>query len=65
MPAVVFTTAHEPNASLRIHRSAIVNVERVREVKPEGSGRYSVLLTDGTRLVLSRTRADVLKRFNL
>jgi DNA-binding LytR/AlgR family response regulator len=48
---------------VRIHRSAIVNADRIREVRPEGSRRHSVVLADGTRLVLSRSRADQLKRW--
>ncbi len=50
---------------VRIHRSAIINLDRVHQVKPEGSRRYSVLLADGTRLVLSRSRADLLKKFEV
>lgn len=47
----------------RIHRSAIVNVERVRECAPLGGGEYRVTLVNGVRLVLSRTyRAAVLGR---
>ena len=47
----------------RIHRSAIVNVERVRECTPLGGGEYRVTLVNGVRLVLSRTyRAAVLNR---
>jgi two-component system LytT family response regulator len=38
----------------RIHRSTIVNVARVREVKPHGDRRYRVLLRDGTSLTMSR-----------
>jgi two-component system, LytTR family, response regulator len=38
----------------RIHRSTIVNLERVRELQPSMSGEYTVLLLDGTRLKLSR-----------
>jgi len=45
----------------RIHRSAIVNRDRIREVTPEGSSRYTVTLDDGTRLVLSRRRASQLR----
>ena len=50
---------------VRIHRSAIVNTDRIREVRPEGSSRHSVVLADGTRLVLSRGRADHLRRWRL
>lgn len=39
---------------LRIHRSTIVNVERVKELHPLFHGEYEVLLCDGTRLTLSR-----------
>jgi len=47
----------------RIHRSAIVNVERVRECTPLGGGEYRVTLVSGVRLVLSRTyREAVLTR---
>jgi two-component system LytT family response regulator len=45
----------------RIHRSAIVNLERVRECAPLGGGEYRVTLANGVRLVVSRTyRAAVL-----
>jgi two-component system LytT family response regulator len=47
----------------RIHRSAIVNVERVRECAPLGGGEYRVTLVNGVRLVVSRTYRDaVLER---
>ena len=42
----------------RIHRSAIVNVERVRECAPLGGGEYRVTLVNGVRLVVSRTYRD-------
>ena len=38
----------------RIHRSTIVNIARVREVKPDGDRRFRVVLRDGTSLVMSR-----------
>ena len=38
----------------RIHRSAIVNVERVRELRPEGDRGFRVVLKDGTQLRMSR-----------
>ena len=47
----------------RIHRSAIVNIERVRECAPLGGGEYCVTLVNGVRLVVCRTyRAAVLNR---
>jgi len=55
----------DPEHFTRIHRSAIVNRDRIREVVPEGSSRHTVVLADGTRLVLSRSRADGLRDWRL
>lgn len=47
---------------LRIHRSTVVNVARVRELQPWFHGEYIVVLHDGTNLKLSRTHRDALTR---
>jgi two-component system LytT family response regulator len=47
---------------LRIHRSTIVNIARVRELQPWFHGEYVVVLNDGTNLKLSRTHRDALAR---
>ena len=39
----------------RIHRSAIVNLDFVKELQPWSSGEYLVIMKDGTELTLSRT----------
>ncbi len=44
----------DPERFRRIHRSTIVCVERIQEVRPWFSGEMLVLLRDGTRLKLSR-----------
>jgi two-component system LytT family response regulator len=38
----------------RIHRSHIVNIERIKELQPWFNGEYVVFLHNGTRLTLSR-----------
>jgi two-component system LytT family response regulator len=38
----------------RIHRSRIVNMERIQEMQPWLNGEYAVVLQNGTRLTLSR-----------
>jgi two-component system LytT family response regulator len=38
----------------RIHRSRIVNMERIQELQPWLNGEYAVVLRSGTRLTLSR-----------
>ena len=45
----------DPDEFVRIHRSTIVRVARVREMEPYFHGEYTVVLADGTRLKLSRT----------
>jgi two-component system, LytTR family, response regulator len=47
---------------VRIHRSAIVNVDRIRELQPWFHGEYVVILHDGTRLMASRVFSDRLDR---
>jgi two-component system LytT family response regulator len=48
----------DPAKFRRVHRSAIVNVERIAELQPLFSGEYSILLQDGTKLTLSRNYKD-------
>jgi len=47
---------------LRIHRSHIVNVERIDRIEPRFKGAYEVVLRDGTSLALSRTYRRRLER---
>ena len=51
-------TQLDPNRFFRLHRSAIVNIDRVREIHPMFRGDCAVVLRDGTRLKLSRKRRD-------
>jgi two-component system, LytTR family, response regulator len=44
----------DPTRFCRIHRSAIVNLERVQALELREDGEHDVLLTDGTRLRMSR-----------
>lgn len=48
----------DPRLFARIHRSTIVNLNRVREMQQWVSGDYVVILEDGTRLRLSRHYRD-------
>jgi two-component system, LytTR family, response regulator len=50
-----FERIFAPLGFVRIHRSTIVNLEAVRELQSEGSGRYLVILKDGQTLVASRS----------
>jgi two-component system LytT family response regulator len=44
----------DPVRFVRIHRSTIVNIERIKEIQPFFHGEYVVLLHDGTSLKLAR-----------
>lgn len=46
----------DPRRFHRVHRSTIVNLDRIREVQPFFQGDHVLLLRDGTRLKLSRGR---------
>ncbi len=49
---------------MRIHRSTIVQIDRIAELQPDFHGDFTVRLKNGTALALSRTfRARVEERF--
>jgi len=52
----------DPERFFRVHRSAIINLERVREIHPLFRGDCDVVLADGTRVRLSRTRRAEFER---
>ena len=49
-----------PTHFARIHRSTIVNINRIKEIRPEWHGDFDVLLGNGKTLRLSRTYRDKL-----
>lgn len=51
----------DPNMFLRVHRSAIANLQRVKEVQTRPGGEYFLILKDGTQLKLSRSRREQLE----
>jgi len=51
----------DPSRFARIHRSTIVNVERVKELHPMFRGDFTVILRDGRRLTLAKAYRDRLK----
>ena len=48
----------DPDKFLRIHRSTVVNIDRIKELHPMFSGDYAVILRNGTELALSRNYRD-------
>lgn len=55
-------TRLDPRVFARIHRSTIVNIDRIKELNHIFHGDYSVLLKDGTRLTLSRGYREQFER---
>jgi two-component system, LytTR family, response regulator len=51
----------DPARFARIHRSTIVNLDRIRELQPTFNGEYAVLLHTGAKLTLSRGYRDALR----
>jgi two-component system, LytTR family, response regulator len=50
-----------PHGFARIHRSTVINIERVAELRSLSNGEYAVALSDGSELKLSRSYRHVLK----
>jgi two-component system LytT family response regulator len=51
-----------PHGFVRVHRSAIVNVDRIKELEPWFHGEYVVILKDGTKLTSSAAHSQALHR---
>lgn len=49
-----------PQGFCRVHRSAIVNLARVQEIRNDSSGGEEILLRDQTRIRLSKSYRDAL-----
>lgn len=59
-----FEAELDPEVFHRVHRSYLANVNHIREIIPQTSGNYELLLDDpgGTRIPLSRQHARELRR---
>ncbi|MBI5471240.1 MAG: response regulator transcription factor [Ignavibacteriae bacterium] len=56
----------DPQQFVRIHRSSIVNIDRIKDLEPMFYGDYAVNMVDGTKLTLSRSYRDAaFARLNL
>jgi two-component system LytT family response regulator len=53
----------DPRVFQRVHRSTIVNLNQVREVKPHTNGECFLVLDSGARVKVSRSYRDVVARF--
>jgi two-component system LytT family response regulator len=51
-----------PAGFMRISRSVVVNLACIREIQPAGSGRYSLLLKNGTRLDMTCSLGELQAR---
>jgi len=52
----------DPRRFVRVHRKAIVNIDRIREIHPLFRGDCTLVLSDGTQVRLSRTRRAEFER---
>jgi two-component system, LytTR family, response regulator len=53
----------DPELFVRIHRSCILNVDRIQKMEPLFQGEYQFTLRDGTKLTSSRGYRDQLREF--
>jgi two-component system, LytTR family, response regulator len=51
----------DPQKFLRIHRSIIINIARIKELSPLFHGEYRIVLIDGTELTSGRTYREALR----
>ena len=53
----------DPRVFQRVHRSTIVNLNQVRQVKPHTNGECFLVLDSGAQVKVSRSYRDVVARF--
>ncbi|RKF22329.1 DNA-binding response regulator [Altericroceibacterium spongiae] len=53
----------DPRIFQRVHRSTIVNLDQVRQVKPHTNGECFLILESGAEVKVSRSYRDVVARF--
>ena len=53
----------DPRRFQRVHRSTIVNLDQVRQVKPHTNGECFLVLDSGSQVKVSRSYRDVVARF--
>ena len=53
----------DPRRFQRVHRSTIVNLDQVRQVKPHTNGECFLVLGSGSQVKVSRSYRDVVARF--
>jgi len=53
----------DPRIFQRVHRSTIVNLDKVRQVKPHTNGECFLMLESGAQVKVSRSYRDVVARF--
>ena len=53
----------DPRRFQRVHRSTIVNLDQVRQVKPHTNGECFLVLDSGAQVKVSRSYRDVVARF--
>jgi two-component system LytT family response regulator len=52
----------DPGRFVRVHRSAIVNIESILQLEPISHGEFEVVLKNGSRSRISRTYRTQLER---
>ena len=58
-----FEARLDPTTFVRVHRSAIINLQRLDRAEPAGSGRLLAHMTTGETVQVSRSGAQALRRF--
>ncbi|MBP6773668.1 MAG: response regulator transcription factor [Gemmatimonadaceae bacterium] len=52
----------DPTEFVRVHRSHVIRIDRIRRLEPCGHGEYEITLTDGTRLTSSRSYREQVRQ---
>jgi len=54
----------DPDRFIRVHRSHVVNLDHVKQMKPHGDRRLEIYLTDGSMIIASRSGSQKLRELS-
>jgi len=61
IPITTLEAALDPNSFVRVHRSVIVNLQRIKSLSPATHGQYTIVLESGVQLQSGRSYSEAVR----
>jgi len=61
IPITTLEASLDPNSFVRVHRSVIVNLQRIKSLSPATHGQYTIVLESGVQLQSGRSYSEAVR----